>query len=88
MVCAGSDDGGLSQKLYKACIANKSIKNFTIPKPSDLFYFVDEIKIKFTATKVLLGRFPNGTIFIETVLEVDGLSMNDWYAIDNANKLL
>ena len=87
-VCMGSNDGGLLYKPFKACIATKSLNNFTIPKPSDPFYFVDEMKKKYAATKALAGKFPNGTIYLETVLEADGYTLDDWYAMDAANKAL
>ena len=87
-VCMGSNDGELSYKPYKACMAIKSMNNFTIPKPTDPFYYVDELKTKFAATKALTGSFPNGTIFMETLLAEDGLSITDWYAMNNANKLI
>ena len=85
-VCMGNDDGGLSYKPYKACIAVKSLNNFTIPKITDPFNYVEDLKTKFYASKALTGRFPNGTIYMETMLAQDNKTIEDWYKMDDTSK--
>ena len=57
----GGDDSGLSYGPYKQVVAIKSLNTYTNNNPNDPHGFKEQVKIKFEATKAIVGRFPNGT---------------------------
>ena len=46
IVCFGSNDGGLSFRLYKQVVAVKLMNNYSNKKPHDPHGFKEEVKIK------------------------------------------
>jgi len=90
-ICYGNDDGGISLKAYKAVLAVKSLNNFTNQKPHDPHTFKDDLIAKYQATLSLTNRFPNGTVFMETLLsenlDDDGepapLTIEDYFGFDD-----
>ena len=79
-VCFGGDDGGLSYGPYKQVVAVKSINNYTNNEPYDTHGFKEQVKIKFEATKVIVGRFPNGTTALTELLSKAQPIALDWAA--------
>ena len=59
--CYGSDDGGLSFKLYKNVVAVKSLNNFSNAKLNNPLGFKEELENKFDAVLAVVGKFPNNT---------------------------
>ena len=57
----GGNDGGLSCGSYKQDVAIKSLNTCTNKDPHDPHGFKEQVKIKFKTTKVIVGRFQNGT---------------------------
>ena len=57
----GGDGVGLSYASYKQVVAIKSLNTYTNNDSNDPHGFKEQVKIKFEATKVIVGRFPNGT---------------------------
>ena len=55
------NNGGLSYAPYKQVVAIKSLNTYTNNKVNDHHGFKEQVKIKFEATKAIVGRFPNGT---------------------------
>ena len=88
-VCFGGDDGGLSHGPYKQVIAIKSMNNFTKNEPYNPHGFKEQIKIKYGATKVNAGKFPNGTAALMRLLTNAQLAL-DWasYCALTANQQL
>ena len=64
----GSDDGDLPYRPYKQVVAIKSINNYTNNKPHDPHGFKEQVKIKYTATKAIARKFPNGTAALMELL--------------------
>ena len=69
LICCESDNGGLSYQAYKVVVAGKSLHNFTNPKPDDPHRFKEEVKVKYDATMVIVGKFPNRTALMEQLLK-------------------
>ena len=67
-ICFGGNDGGLSYAPYKQVVSIKSLNTFTNNDPQDPHGFKEEVKIKFEATKTIVGRFPNGTTALTHLL--------------------
>ena len=57
----GGDDGGLSFSPYKQVVVVKSLNSYTNNDTYDPNGFKEQVKIKYEATKAIVGRFPNGT---------------------------
>ena len=57
----GGDDSGLSYPPYKQVVAIKSLNTYTNNDTNDPNGFKEQVKIKYEATKAIVGRFPNGT---------------------------
>ena len=77
-VCFGSDDGGLSHGSYKQVSAIKSMNNYTNNEPYDPHSFKEQIKIKYKATKVIAGKFPNETAALMKLLSNAQPAALDW----------
>ena len=71
VVCYESNDGGLSYKPYKVVVTVKSLNNFTNPRADDPHGFKKEVKVKYDATMAIVGKFPDGTAFLEQLLVAD-----------------
>ena len=67
-VCFGSDNGGLSYGPHKQVISVKSINNYTNNEPHDPHSFKEQVKIKYETTKVIAGKFQNGTAALMELL--------------------
>ena len=67
-ICFGGYDGGLSYAPYKQVVAIKSLNTYTTNNPNDPHGFKEQVKIKFEATKAIVGRFPNGTAALTHLL--------------------
>lgn len=93
-ICYGNDVGGMSFKAYKAVRAVKLINNFTNQKLHDPHSFKEDLIMKYQATLSLTNSFPNGTVFMETILsenidedgELDSLSIQDYFRMDDYGK--
>ena len=59
-ICFGSDDSGLSYRPYKQVVAIKSLSTYTNNDPQDPHGYKEQVKIKYEATKAIVGKFPNG----------------------------
>ena len=60
-ICFGGDNGGLSYSPYKQVVTIKSLNTYTNNEVHDPNGFKEQVKIKYEATKAIIGRFPNGT---------------------------
>ena len=67
-ICFGGDNGGLSYAPYKQAVAIKSLNTFTNNDPQDPHGFKEQVKIKFEATKAIVGKFPNRTAALAHLL--------------------
>ena len=90
IVCFGSNDRGLSYSFYKQVIAVKWIKNYGNNKPYDPHGFIEEVKIKNNAVKIVAGRFSNETAAMMALLkaEVPALTWIDHCVMPLANQLV
>ena len=76
-VCFGGDDGGLSYGPYKQVVAIKSLNTYTNNEPQDPHGYKEKVKIKYEATKAIVGKFPNGTAALMELLS-NALAPLDW----------
>ena len=67
-ICFGGDDGDLSYAPYKQVVEIKSLITYTNNDTNDPHGFKEQVKIKFEATKAIVGRFPNGTAALTLLL--------------------
>ena len=67
-ICFGGNDSGLSYAPYKQVVAIKSLNTYTNNEPNDPHVFKEQVKIKFEATRAIVGRFPNGTTILMYLL--------------------
>ena len=67
-VCFGGDDGGLSYGPYKQVVAMKLLNIYTNNEPQDPHGYKKQVKIKYKATKAIVGKFPNGTAALMELL--------------------
>ena len=67
-VCFGGDDGGLSNGPYKQVVAIKLLNTYTNNEPQDPHGYKEQVKIKYEATKAIVGKFPNGTVALMDIL--------------------
>ena len=67
-VCFGGDDGGLSYGPYIQIVAIKLLNTYTNNDPQDPHGFKEQVKIKYKATKAIVGNFPNGTAALMELL--------------------
>ena len=77
-VCFGGDDGGLSYGPSKQVVEVKLTNNYTNNEPYDSHDFKEQIKIKYEATKLIAGKFPNGTAALIEVLSKAQPVALDW----------
>ena len=77
-ICFGGNDGGLSYAPYKQIVAIKSLNTYTNRNPNDPHDFKEQVKIKFEATKAIVGRFPNGTATLIHLLSNAEPNALDW----------
>ena len=89
-ICFGGNDGGLSYMPYKQVVTIKLLNTYTNNHPNDPHGFKEQVKIKFEATKAIVGRFPNGTTALmhlfskaETALDWD-----DYCALSEEERLV
>ena len=75
---SGSDDGGLSYGPYKQVVAIKAMKNYSNYKLNDSHGFKEQVKIKYEATKVIVGKFPNETAALMELLSNAQSVALDW----------
>ena len=75
-ICFGGDDGGLSYGPYKQVVAIKSLNTYTDNDPNDPHSFKDQVKIKYEATKTIVGRFLNGTAVVTYLLSKAEIALN------------
>ena len=80
-ICLGGDDGGLSFPPYKQVVAVKSLNTYTNNDTYDPNGFKEQVKIKYEATKAIVGRFPNGTATLMHLLSNAEPNALDWMAI-------
>ena len=76
-VCFGSDDGVLSFRPYKQVIAIKLLNTYTNNKPQDLHDYKEQVKIKYEATKAIVGKFSNETAALMELLNKAPVPL-DW----------
>ena len=76
-VCFGGDDGSLSYGPYKQVVEIKSLNTYTNNEPQDPHGYKEQIMIKYEATKVKVGKFPNGTASLMKLLSKDPVPL-DW----------
>ena len=88
IVCYGSNNGGLSFKLYKNVVVVKSLNNFSNAKPNDPHGFKEELKIKYNAVLAVVGKFASGTGPMLELLKVEAppLDWDDYYTMDVADQ--
>ena len=67
-VCFGGDDSGLSYRLYKQVVAIKSLNTYINNDLQDPHGYKEQVKIKYEATKAIVGKFPNGTAALMELL--------------------
>ena len=67
-ICFGGDDGGLSYGPYKQVVAIKSLNTYTNNDLQDPHGFKEHVKIKYEATKAIVGKFSNGTAALMEIL--------------------
>ena len=79
-VCFGGDDGGLSYGPYEQVVAVKSMNNYINNEPYDPHGFKEQVKIKFKATKAIVGRFPYRTAALMELLSTTQSIALDWAA--------
>ena len=89
-VCFGGDDGGLSYGPYKQVVSIKSLNTYTNNKPQDPHGYKEKDKIKYKATKAIVGKFPNGTAALMELLSkaADPLDWAGYCALPEEDPLL
>ena len=89
-VCFGSNNRSLSFKPYKQVVAVKSMSNYRNNKPRDPRGFKEEVKIKYSALKVVAEIFPNGTAVKMTLLEAEliPLTLVNYCAMPPVDRLI
>ena len=88
-ICFGVDNSGLSYAPYKQVVAIKPLKTYTNNNTNDPHGFKEQVKIKYKATKAIVGRFPNGTAALTHLLSKAerALDWDDYCALPIAGKL-
>ena len=76
-VCFGGDKGCLSYGPYKQVVAIKSLNIYTKNVPQDPHGYKKQVKIKYEATKAIVGKFPNGIAALMELLS-NALIPLDW----------
>ena len=89
-ICFGGDNGGLSYGPYRQVVAIKSLNTYTNNNPNNPNGFKEQVKIKFKATKAIVGRFPNGTAALTHLLSKaePALDRNDYCALPEEDRLV
>ena len=62
---------------YKQVVAIKSLNTYTNNEPQDPHGYKEQVKFKYEATKVIVGKFPNGTATLMEILSKATVSL-DW----------
>ena len=89
-ICFGGNNGGLSYPLYKQVVAIKSLNTYTNNKVHDPNSFKEQVKIKYKATKAIVGRFPNWIAILMHLLsnaEPDALDWDGYCALPAEGQL-
>ena len=88
-ICFGGNNSSLSYAPYKQVVAIKSLNTYTNNDPNDPHGFKEQVKIKFEATKAIVGRFPNGTATLMHLLSKTepALDWDDYCALPAAGRL-
>ena len=76
-VCFGGGNGGLSYELYKQVVSIKLLNTYTNNDPQDPHGFKEQVKIKYEATKAMVGKFPNGIATLMDILSKAEVPL-DW----------
>ena len=63
---------------YKEVVAIKSLNTYTNNDVNDPNGFKEQVKIKYEATKAIVGRFPNGTATLMHLLSRTEPDALDW----------
>ena len=73
--------------MYKGILAIKSLHNFINSRPENSNGYTEKLKVKYSATTAIAGKFPNGTGFLEYLLakEAVPLSWNNYCALMEAD---
>ena len=58
-VCFGGNASGLSYGPYTQVVAIKTLNTYTNNEPQDSHGYKEQVKIKYEATKTIVGKFPN-----------------------------
>ena len=88
-ICFGGNDSGLSYAPYKKVVAIKSLNTYTNNNITDPHGFKEQAKIKYEATKAIVGRFPNETATLVHLLSnaEPALDWDDYCALPAAGRL-
>ena len=88
-ICFGGDNSGLSYAPYKQVVAVKSLNTYTNNDVTDPHGFKEQAKIKYEATKAIVGRFPNGTATLMHLLSKaePALDWDDYCVLPAAGRL-
>ena len=83
-------NGGQSYAPYKQAVAIKLLNTFTNNDPQDPHCFKEQVKIKFEATKAIVGRFPNKTAALTHLLSKaePPLTWDQYCAMPEENRLM
>ena len=90
-ICFGGNNGGLSYPPYKQVVAIKSLNTYTNNEVHNPNGFKEQVKIKYEATKAIVGRFPNGTATLMHLLssaEPNALDWDGYYALPAEARLV
>ena len=89
-ICFGGDNGGLLYAPYKQVVAIKSLNTYTNNNPQDPHGFKELVKIKYKATKAIVGKFPNGTAALTHLLSKaePPLDWDGYCALPEENRLV
>ena len=79
-ICFSGDDCSLSYGLYKQVVAIKSMNNYPNNEPNNPHVVIEQVKIKFEATKVIVRRFQNGTAALMQLLSKAQPAALNWAA--------
>ena len=76
-ICYQNNNVGLFYTHYEGVIATKWLLNFTNPRLEDPHEHKEELKVKYSATPAVAGKFPNGIVFLEILL-AKKTALLDW----------
>ena len=89
-ICFGGDSGGLSYGPNIRVVAIKSLNTYTNNNPNDPHGFKEQVKIKFEATKAIVGRFSNGITALTHLLSKaePALDWDDYCALPEEEQVV